>query len=298
MTGSPTVGISGTASDVLLAEVTRGDFVESEHRGAVAVAFADGRSWTAGDARQPVWTRSAIKPLQVLPFVESGAAARLGIDDEELALCCASHDGTPLHTDTARRLLARGGLAPERLGCGPHVPFDKRTAFELARAGRRPERIHNNCSGKHAGFLLFAQSLGQPLDRYLDPGGDAQRQVRAAVAEMAGLEIGAVDVATDGCGAPTLRMPLSSLARAFCRLMNPSGLGPVREAACQRIRTAIRNAPVHLAGEGRLGTLLAISAPGRVVAKNGAEGVYAVGGLVRRGAFGIAIKVRDGAERG
>ncbi|MCC6782823.1 MAG: asparaginase [Planctomycetes bacterium] len=302
--GTPSIAAGRRPADVLLAEVTRGAFVESEHHGAVALVFDDGRSWTAGDAQQPVWTRSAIKPFQALPLVESGAAARLGLSDEELALCCASHDGTASHVATARQLLARGGLVEEQLGCGPHLPFDRAAALELARAGRRPERVHNNCSGKHAGFLLLAQSLGQSLAEYLDPQGLAQMRVRAAVAELVGLPPGSLDVATDGCGAPTLRMPLTALAAGFCRLMNPRGLGSVREAACIRLRTAIQNAPVQLAGEGRLGTLLVRSAPGRVVPKNGAEGVYAVGGLLPGAgdgaarAFGLAIKVRDGAERG
>ncbi|MFO1053061.1 MAG: asparaginase [Planctomycetota bacterium] len=284
--------------DVLLAEVTRGERVESEHHGAVAVVFADGGSWSSGDVARPVWTRSAIKPLQAMPLVESGIADRLGLSDEELALCCASHDGTALHLETARRLLARGGLAPDQLGCGPHVPFDKDAALELARSGGRPQRLHNNCSGKHAGFLLLAQGLGQDVATYLDPKGPAQTRVRQRVAAMAGVPVDSVEHATDGCGAPTLRLPLDALARAFCRLMNPVGLEPVAAAACARIRKAIDHSPVHLGGNGRLGTLCVQTATGRVVPKNGAEGVYAVGGIGRRGAFGLAVKVRDGAERG
>ena len=284
--------------DVRLAEVSRGAHVESEHSGALAIAFEDGSGWSVGDAARPVWTRSAIKPLQALPLVETGVAARLGLSAAELALCCASHDGTALHVATAERLLARGGLQPGQLGCGPHAPFDQAASLAIARAGGKPQRIHNNCSGKHSGFLLLAQSLGQDLARYLEPDGASQVLVRTVVADFADLDPAAIEIAVDGCGAPTLRLPLAALARAFCRLMNPSGQGAVREAACAVIRSAIDAAPVHLAGEGRLGTLLVRSAPGRVVPKNGAEGIYAVAGVGLRGAFGLAVKVRDGAERG
>jgi L-asparaginase II len=284
-------------TDVRLVEVTRGDLVESEHFGAIAVVVADGSSWSTGDVDRPVWTRSAIKPLQALPLLRDGVADRLGLSDEEIALTCASHDGTDLHVATARTLLGRGGLADDALGCGPHAPFDRAAGLELARSGGKPQRVHNNCSGKHAGFLLLAQSLGQDVRTYLDPEGPAQNRVRAAVAEFADLAPAAIPLAIDGCGAPTLAMSLSALASAFFRFVNPTPSETVSQRACSRILHAVAQAPVHLGGRGRLGTLCAQTAPGRVIAKNGAEGVYVVGGRGRRGAFGLAIKVRDGHER-
>ncbi|MGE0144915.1 MAG: asparaginase [Planctomycetota bacterium] len=284
-------------TDVRLVEVTRGDLVESEHYGAIAVARSDGSLWTAGEVDRPVWTRSAIKPLQALPLLRDGIADRLGLSDEEIALTCASHDGTDLHVATARALLARGGLVEDALGCGPHAPFDRAAGLDLARSGGKPQRVHNNCSGKHAGFLLLAQSLGQDLRTYLDPHGPSQSQVRAVVAEFADLAPDAIPLAIDGCGAPTMAMPLTALARAFLRFVNPTGGESVSQRACSRILHAVAQAPEHLGGRGRLGTLCAQTAPGRVIAKNGAEGVYVVGGRGRRGAFGVALKVRDGQER-
>ena len=284
--------------DVPLAEVTRGPHVESRHRGAVAVVRGAGEELQVGPADEPVWMRSAIKPFQALPLVERGIADRLALTSEELAVIQASHDGTPLHTETVAGILARAGLDPEQLGCGPHAPFDKPASLAIARAGDKPRRIHNNCSGKHSGFLLLAQDLGQPLDTYLDPEGPTQQLVRAAVADLAGLDPAGIPCAVDGCGAPTLRIPLTALARAFFRWMNPDGLPPVRRAACERLFGAANSAPIHVAGEHRLCTALIRSAPGRVHGKNGAEGVYAVGAVGREGPFAVAVKVADGAERG
>jgi L-asparaginase II len=285
------------AGDAILAEVRRGGMVESWHRGAVAIA-RESAVWTAGDAERPVFCRSAVKPFQALPLFERGVVERLALDDEELAVVSASHNGTDAHTAVVRRLLAKGGLGEDALQCGPHVPFDKDAAAALWRRGERPRRIHNNCSGKHAGFLLLAQDLGQPLATYLDPVGPAQLLVIRSVADAARVPIDRIGIAVDGCGAPTLRLPLVALARAFCRLVNPIDLPPVRAAGCRRLLAAITRAPVLLAGRGRLCTPLIESAPGAVYPKNGAEGVYAFGALCADGPVGVAIKVADGAERG
>ncbi len=283
---------------VPFAEVTRGQHVESVHVGSAAVVLEDGRMWTAGDARGGVWMRSAIKPFQALPLVESGAAVELGLGDAELALLCASHDGTPAHVEVARRLLARGGLDEECLRCGPHAPFDQRASLDIARAGGKPQRIHNNCSGKHSGFLLLAQRMGVPLESYLDPDSASQLAIRAAVADCAGISPDAIETALDGCGAPTLRLSLVELAQAYLSWMNPDALGAVRAAACRRLFRAVHAEPEMVAGRDRLCTALVRSAPGRVQGKNGAEGVYAFGGRGPSGAFGVAVKVADGAERG
>ena len=282
---------------IVLTEVHRGDAVESRHTGAVAIA-RPGAELGAGGAEQPVWCRSAVKPFQALPLFDRGIVDDLGLDDRELAVISASHNGTDEHVAVVEGLLHRAGLGPDDLACGPHAPFDQRAARAIARAGDRPRRIHNNCSGKHAGFLLLARALGQPIETYLEPGGAAQQLVVAAVADMAGVPSGDVALAVDGCGAPTLRLPLCALARAFLRLVNPEGIGDVREAGCRRLWRAISAAPVLLAGRGRLCTALVESAPGRIYPKNGAEGIYAFGALTPDGPVGVAIKVDDGAERG
>ena len=279
-----------------LALVTRGGEVESEHRGHVVVVRGGVIAKAFGDPHIPIYSRSAIKPLQALPLFDRGIVERLRLTDEELALISASHQGTPLHVDVVTGLLRKGGLTPEHLGCGPHAPFDRDAAQVLARAGKPPERVHNNCSGKHAGFLLLAQDCGTPLRDYLAPESTAQRLVRAAVADMTRVAEASLHSAVDGCGAPTLRLPLSALAIAFWQLSNPQSLPARRRAACERLLTAVNKAPIHLAGHGRLCSALIESAPGRSYPKNGAEGVYAIGisGLD----LAVAIKVADGAERG
>jgi L-asparaginase II len=283
---------------VPLAVVTRGPAVESRHLGAVAVALPDGRAWCAGPADELCWARSAVKPLQAIPVVELGIADALGLEDAELAVICASHDGTERHVEVVDRILHRAGLDRERLQCGPHAPFDRRSSLAIARKGQKPERIHNNCSGKHAGFLLVARALGAPLDGYLDPQAPGQVLVREIVGDLAGIAADEIRTAVDGCGAPTLGISLPTLARAFQRMVNPDGLAAVRRSACLRLLAAVTNAPFYLAGDGRLETELVVSAPGRILPKCGAEGVYAVGAVTPAGPIGLAVKVLDGAERG
>lgn len=287
----------------VLAVVTRSGLVESWHRGALAVVHAGAEVLGVGDIASPVFARSATKPLQALPFLERGLAERLQLPPAELAVMCASHDGAPLHTATVRSFLARGSLREDQLGCGPHAPFDQDSRLALLRAGEQPGKVHNNCSGKHTGFLHLARECGDDLANYLDPNCRSQLEVNAAVAAMAGLS-GPLPTGIDGCGAPTFVLPLTALARAFCQLANPDGLPAVRAAACRSIFAAVGLAPALLAGERRFCTALLRQWPGRVFAKNGAEGVYAVAlapDPARSrwpGALGIAIKIDDGAERG
>lgn len=287
----------------MLAVVTRSGHVESWHRGAVAVVHRNELELAIGDAGEAVYARSAVKPLQALPFLERGLADRLQLPPAEIAVMCASHDGAPVHVAAVRSLLARGGLREDQLGCGPHAPFDPESRQALLRSGEKPRRVHNNCSGKHAGFLHLARACGDDLGRYLEADSASQREVNAAVAAMAGVP-GPIETGLDGCGAPTFRLPLQALAQAFCRLANPDGLGSVRAAACRRILDAAGQAPTLLAGDKRFCTALLRQWPGRAFAKNGAEGVYAVAlapdpARARwPGALGIAIKIDDGNERG
>lgn len=287
----------------MLTTATRSGRTESAHRGAVAVVRGD-ELWLAfGAVDRPVYARSATKPFQALPFLERGLDRALGCDRQELAVMCASHEGTEAHTAAVRRLLARGGLREQQLGCGPQAPFDAAAERALQAAGTPPGRVHNNCSGKHAGFLLLAQACGDDLARYLDPGCRSQLEVAAAVAAMAGLARPA-EVGVDGCGAPTFFLPLEALARAFARLANPGALRPVRAAACRTILDAAGAEPELLAGAGRLCTALVRTQPGRILPKNGAEGVYAFALAPDPArarcpeAVGVAIKVEDGNKRG
>jgi L-asparaginase II len=291
------------APNPVLAVATRSGHVESWHRGAVAVCHDGERVLAVGDVDRLVFARSAVKPLQALPLLERGLADTLSLPDAELAVLCASHDGTGAHVAAVRSFLARGGLDESLLGCGPHAPFDPASRRDLLRRGEKPGKLHNNCSGKHTGFLHLARACGDDLARYLAPDSRCQQEVQAAVAQMAGLTA-PLEVGLDGCGAPTFRLPLAALAQAFSRLANPAGLPPVRAAACRRILDAVGREPVLLAGERRFCTALVRTWPGACFAKNGAEGVYAVAlapdpkRLRWPGGLGITIKVDDGAERG
>ncbi len=280
---------------VVLAQVTRGAHVESEHRGSLVVVKAGKVLHAFGDVERKVFCRSAVKPLQALPLLEAGLHLRYGLDDRELAVMCASHTGTAAHVGVVEGLLAKGGFSEEELLCGPHAPGDAQSADAMVRAGLRPRRVHNNCSGKHAGFLMLAKSMGVPLLSHLDPRSSSQLLVKQVVAEMAEVKPSEVDVEIDGCGAPTMRLPLVGLARAFASLVRPDALPPARAEACRRLFAAVSREPFYTSGSGRLPLALMEALPGRIWAKNGAEGVFAVG---LPGGVGLAVKVDDGADRG
>ncbi len=288
-----------------LTEVTRTGRVESVHLGSLAVIAAEqptssGETWLSfGEPAAPTYARSAIKAFQALPLIDRGAHL---FDRQELAVMVASHDGTPQHERVVERLLARGGFTVNDLRCGPHQPFDRDSRLELLRQGRPATRLHNNCSGKHAGFLLHQQALGAPPESYLDVDGACQRAIAAVVANYAQVDRARLWVGTDGCGAPSYWLPLQSMAAMFARYAaagDPecSDLGA---ASCREIQAAVSEQPVLLSGARRFCAALVNSAPGMVFPKNGAEGVYVVGvrGEGSRPPLGIAVKVGDGAERG
>lgn len=287
----------------VLTTVSRSGRVESWHRGSVAVWHGSDLLLSVGAPAALVICRSATKPLQALPFLERGLDRQFGTTDAEIAVMCASHDGTEAHTSCVRGLLKKAGLHEGQLGCGPHAPFDPATRHAMLLLGQKPMRVHNNCSGKHAGFLCLAKDCGDSLGNYLDTRSRCQQEIAAAVGAMAGENV-LPERGVDGCGAPTFVLPLQSLARAFSRLANPAGLPPVRAAACERILEAVRKEPQMLAGQKRLCTALLRATPKIRFAKNGAEGVYAVAlekdpARVRcPEAIGIAVKVDDGADRG
>jgi L-asparaginase II len=279
-----------------LVEVLRGGQVESVHHGHVAVVDADGRilAW-AGDPRTPVFPRSSFKPFQALPLVESGAFARTGLGPSALALIAGSHGGTDAQAALALAVLERAGVDERALRCGAHAPYDERTAAALRERRQEPGPLRHNCSGKHAGMLLYARELGAPLRTYIEPGHPVQRRIFERFSEVTGEPWLDSTPGIDGCSAPTPRMPLSSLARAFALLAlgrDSAGRGAPGLAA---IRDAMMVHPEHVASEGRLDTLLMRTLRGRGVSKAGAEGMHAVG-LADRG-VGIAIKIADGSRR-
>jgi len=278
-----------------LVEVLRGSLVESRHRGAVAVADADGGTVLAiGDVATPIFPRSAVKALQALPLVESGAAGRYSFGDEELALACASHSGEPGHVAGVTRMLAKAGLDAAALRCGAHWPIAQPALVELARTGE-PSALHNNCSGKHSGFLCVACAAGIDHADYWRPQHPVQREVRAVLEHMTGATLGDDRRAVDGCSVPTWAIPLQNLAQGFAKFGTGRGLAPERARAVARLRAACARKPWHVAGTGRFCTEIMELFGARVFVKTGAEGVYC-GALPELG-LGIALKCDDGAGR-
>jgi L-asparaginase II len=279
-----------------LVEVTRGALVESRHHGAVVVVDADGPTvFSLGDVTQPVYPRSAVKPLQALPLIESGAADRYGFGDEEIALACASHGGEPAHVEVATRMLARAGLNGSALECGAHWPSHQASTQALARSGAPPTALHNNCSGKHSGFVCVACAAGIDHHGYVAAGHQVQREVRAAIEALTGIGGSEDQCGIDGCSIPTWAVPLSALAHAFARFGTGRGLGAERQKAAARIRTACAAQPYYVAGTGRFCTEVMKLFGARVLVKTGAEGVFC-GAFPEQG-LGIALKCEDGAAR-
>jgi L-asparaginase II len=280
----------------VLVEVWRGPRVESRHHGAVVVVDADCATvFALGDVAMPVYPRSAVKPIQALPLVESGAADRYGFGDEELALACASHGGEPAHVEVAKRMLARAGLDVAALECGTHWPSHQASAQALARSGAAPAALHNNCSGKHAGFICLACHAGIDHHGYVGVTHPVQREVRGALVGLTGERLAEDECGIDGCSIPAWAIPLSSLAQAFAKFGAGQGLGPQRAKAAARLRAACAAQPYYVAGTGRFCTEIMKLFGARVLVKTGAEGVYC-GALPEQG-LGIAIKCEDGGKR-
>ena len=280
----------------VVVEVMRGARVESRHRGAGAAVDADGAvAFMVGEIDQPVFPRSAVKALQSLPLVESGAADALRLSEAEIALACASHSGASAHVETAAAMLAKAGLDVASLACGAHWPLGEDASRALARAGQTPSSLHNNCSGKHAGFLCLACASGWETHGYEQAAHPVQRAARAAIADVTGAALGEDVRATDGCSIPTYAVPLRALALGFARLATGVGLASSRAAAAKRIFAAVAANPAMVAGEGRFDTeVMRLFGP-RVFVKTGAEGVYCAA-LPELG-LGFALKADDGATR-
>jgi L-asparaginase II len=282
-------------SHVPLATVTRGGTVESVHSGSVAVVDRHGRLlYGAGDPASLTFTRSALKPLQALPFVAGGGVERFGYSVPQVALLCASHSGEPRHVEAVADMLARAGNGVDDLQCGTQVPG----YFELTgeRAPPPPySPLAHNCSGKHSGMLAYCTQCGLPKQDYLAPGHPLQQAIRRAVARFAEVPDERLASGIDGCSAPNYAMPLSNLALAFAKLAAQE-VDVDYGTAPRTLARAMVAHPEMVSGERRNDLALMRAGRGDWVTKIGAEGVQAVG-IASRG-WGIAIKVADGAARG
>lgn len=280
----------------VLAEITRGNTVESRHRGAAIVVDADGKVvFEVGDVERPVFPRSAVKAIQALPLFESGAADKYGFTEAEIALAVSSHSGEPLHAETSLRMLRKAGRDAGCLECGVQWPMNEAAARTIARSGAEPSALNNNCSGKHAGFVCLSCALDEDPAGYVKPGHAVQQAVRAALEEVTGARHSADHMGTDGCSIPSYAVPLKALALGFARIGTGHGLEPERAKAAARIRKAVAANPFMVAGTGRFDTRAMELLRERIFTKTGAEGVYC--GAIPELGYGIALKCDDGAGR-
>jgi L-asparaginase II len=273
--------------------VTRGGLVESRHR--VHAAIVDCRDVLIGAARDPAmvtYWRSCAKPFQVMPLLESGGFDRLGWEDDQLALSCASHGGEPEHVAIAEGMLRDIGLEEGDLACGPHEPMSPRGARLVRDSGARPSRLHNNCSGKHAAMLARAHTAGWSTNGYEREEHQVQRSALEMMARWSGTPAARIARGVDGCGAVVFGSSLESMARAYARLAGAATRG---EEIPTRIVTALQTRPFLFGGTDRFDSVLLEASEGRILPKIGAEGVHCVA-LLDAG-IGLAVKVEDGAQR-
>lgn len=272
----------------LTVDIIRGPMIESHHQVHALVMTGKGKIKALhGDADRPTFPRSAIKALQAIALVESGAAEAYQVSDAELALACASHVGEKIHTDAVRTWLARIHLTEDDLECGPQVPQDTPVA--------PAQRICNNCSGKHTGMLTLTMFLKQPTKGYTLATHPTQEKILKTISEMSGATVTAAECGVDGCSAPAMYMPLENFARGFAAFMNPQGLSAERALACRRIMRAVFDNPDMVHGTGKMDSVLMRASKGRIFAKGGAEGVYVL--LTPEQDTVIVLKCEDGNMR-
>ena len=283
-------------SNPVLVEVTRGNQVESRHRGAVVVVDESGSTvFSLGDTEASTFPRSACKAMQALPLVESGAADAYGFGNREIALACASHSGEPEHVALAESMLKAAGQGERTLECGAHWSFQQSVLLDQARHIEKPNQLHNNCSGKHAGFICACCHSGHDPKGYVTFDHPLQAEIRDVMGGLTGATLDRDSAGVDGCSIPTYAMPLRALAHGFARMASGTGLGPERARASKRIMEACMAEPFYVAGTGRTCTKLMEVAPGRIFVKTGAEGVFCAA-IPERG-LGIAVKCDDGTAR-
>ena len=294
----PRVSLPLFSADPLPVSVRRGGAEESLHLVDVALCDGDGIVVMGlGEVERLVFPRSAMKPLQALALAERMTSLDPGLrlTPSELSLICASHNGQIEHVEGARALLERFGLSPDLLSCGSQWSGDKPTMIEQARSMSAPERIHNNCSGKHSGMLVLGSLMGADPAGYADLSHPVQQAILGTLEFMTGIDITQFPSGIDGCGAPALSAPLGSWARGFAMFAGGGQMPDSRTAACARLRDGIAAAPQMIAGDRRMCSAVAAGFGSQITAKTGAEGVYAA--AFHDYGLGLMVKARDGNGR-
>jgi L-asparaginase II len=285
----------------ILAQVVRGDTVESIHRGHFIVLDGEGSTVAqAGDPDTITFYRSSCKFFQAVPLITSGAADAFGFDEEEIALACASHSGQKRHVEVAASMLAKIGLDEAALHCGTHPPFYRPAANELIREGKNPSTLHNNCSGKHSGMLAVAKQIGADIATYEHLENPVQQKILGIIAKFTEIRRENIAIASDGCCVPNFAVPVRAMAKSFVNLVSrPDSFGGEISDAAHRIINASLNHPELIGGTDRLDTQIMQAAPGKLLSKVGADGVWLGGVLPSEqwpSGLGIAVKIEDGDD--
>lgn len=283
-------------NEPITVEVVRGTMVESRHRVHAVIVNAIGdviHHW--GDPDMAFYPRSAIKPLQALPLLVTGAAEAFNLTDEEVAFAASSHSSAPAHLMALEAWFDRVGLSADNLECGAHLPYDEEAAHAMLRQGETPHRGHNNCSGKHAGFLTTACHLGEDLRGYIQADHPVQQRMYQILSEMGEADLTSTARGIDGCGIPIYGMPLKAMALGMAKLADPSGLKGVTATAAKRVTASMAKHPYMVAGRARFDTVAMQSGKGLFSTKGGAEAAQAA--ILPSLGLGIALKCEDGAKR-
>lgn len=286
----------------VLARVIRGETVESIHRGHLLIVDGAGTEIeTIGEPETLAFIRSSAKPFQLMPFLLAGGAERFGYDERAVALACASHSGERKHVELAAEMLGKAGLTESDLRCGSHLPFDEKRAAEMIRAGEIPTQLHNNCSGKHAAMVAYSKLLGADLATYEDFDHPIQVEILKTISRFTETPVERIPLAGDGCAAPNFALSVRAMATAAAKLVAPpKEFEPELSAVCRRVAAAMMKYPDLVGGTGRLDTMLMDAAPGRLVSKIGAEGVWLCGVMPCENwpkGLGIAMKIEDGDDK-
>lgn len=281
----------------IIVEVIRGRQTESRHSGAICVCNPNGDTiYSVGDVETAIYPRSAVKAIQGINAVESGAVKAFGLNEKEIAVMCSSHSGEEEHIKTVRKILKKAEIDESELECGKHWSSERKVMIGQARQFEEtPPAVYNNCSGKHAGFLITAKYLGMETKGYVNVNHPIQKQVAKIMGEVMGVEINSEKCGTDGCSIPTYAVSLKAMATGFARLVSGERMPTERTKAVKQIVSACVNEPYYVAGTGRFCTKYMENGKGELFAKTGAEGVFC-GGLVNQ-KLGISLKCDDGATR-
>jgi L-asparaginase II len=286
----------------ILAEVIRGETVESIHRGHLVILDGGGETlFQIGEPELVTFFRSAAKALQLIPCITSGAAEHINFGEREIALACASHSGEKIHTTLASEMLEKCGLSESNLKCGSHLPFNEAVSEEMIRADEKPTQIHNNCSGKHSAMLAFANFINADIATYEHAENPIQQEILETISLFTETPIEEIKLAVDGCCAPNFAVSVKAMARSFLKIIDPpESFDEKLKTACGKIVEAKTKFPELVGGMERLDTLLMQAGNGRFISKIGAEGVWLCGILPSEKfpkGLGIALKIEDGDDK-